>query len=100
MASEFVPAVVAEASMQSDVSVFRTNLLKAAKSARKNGTIFLGGHLLIVSVSLRPAKLAEWMETCKAMAIEEGLATTQAIDWNALFAFLEMLIPFLIGLFG
>lgn len=94
------PPVPPIAAIQADVSNFRTNLLKAAKAARKSGTISFGDHLLVVATCLRPAKLAEWMEVSNAMAVEEGLATTQAIDWNALFAFLEKLLPLLISLFG
>ena len=78
-------------------------VMQAARQARDNGkcTSFDVATLSILSRS--PASMAKIQAVIHETAIEEGLATATAIDWDALIAFIEKLIPLiikLIGLFG
>lgn len=82
---------------------FRDALLKAARSARDSGEINRLEFAALTIASRNPKTLANMRTTVQEVAIEEGLATATAIDWDALIAFIEKLIPLiikLIGLFG
>ena len=84
-------------------SDFRQTFLKALKQAREKGEINAFQHGRLVVASLRPRELANIQAWVHENAIQEGLATTQAPDWNAIIEFIERLIPLiiqLIDLFG
>ena len=78
-------------------------VMQAARQAKDKGTI-TSFQLATLSVLARtPATFEKIQLVIHETAIEEGLATATAIDWNALIAFIEKLIPLiiqLIGLFG
>ena len=82
---------------------FRRSLLAAAKQAREAGDITPAQYFLLSAASRNPNTLDKMQAAVHEAAIEEGLATAQAIDWDALIGFIEKLIPIiiqLIGLFG
>ena len=76
------------------------SLKPAARQARLAGDISIGENLAIVFASQRPAKLEEFKNAIHELAIQDGLATAQAIDWDKLIAFIEKLIPIIIQLIG
>ncbi len=79
---------------------FRKALIDAARESRKSGEISALEFFSIVALSRIPSKLDQMQAAVHDYAIEEGLATTQAIDWEQLLSFLEKLIPLLLQLFG
>ena len=82
---------------------FRRSLLEAARNARKSGEITAVEFFMLSAASRNPATLDKMQAAIHEAAIEEGLATAQAIDWNSLIDFIEKLIPIiikLIDLFG
>ena len=82
---------------------FRQALMKAASNAHHNGEITILQYFALARSSLNPAKLAEMQQSVHESAVQEGLATATAIDWNKLIEFIEKLIPIiikLIDLFG
>lgn len=98
------PAPQADAMLlRSDSMKFRKSLMQAASNARKSGEISLKQYFAIAAASRNPARLEEFKQAAHETAIEEGVATVQAVDWDKLIGFLEKLIPLivqLIGLFG
>lgn len=87
-------------SLKSDTQKFKKALLESARIARRSGEIGIGQHLAIIAAAQRPQKLEEMKTAVHELAIEDGLATAQAIDWNQLIGFLEKLIPVIIQLIG
>jgi hypothetical protein len=84
-------------------SDFRQSFLKAVKEAREADKITALQHGRLVIASLRPRELANIEDWCQENAVQEGLATPSAIDWDNLISFIEKLIPLiiqLIDLFG
>jgi len=101
-----VPTVAPAAdqvSVLSRRSDFRTALMAAAKESRQKGEISVAEYFKIAAMSRLPKVLANLEASIHEAAIEEGLATTQAPDWNAIIEFIQKLIPLiiqLIDLFG
>ena len=100
-------AKAAEAGIQAlgigDRVKFRRALLQAARQARDAGEITAGQFFLLSAASRNPNVLEKMQGAVHEAAIEEGLATTQAPDWDGLISFIEKLIPLiiqLINLFG
>lgn len=86
-----------------DRIAFRHSLLEAARNARKSGEITSIQFFMLSAASRNPNVLDKMQQAVHEAAIEEGLATTQAIDWAGLISFIEKLIPIiiqLIDLFG
>lgn len=82
---------------------FRQALMKAAGNAHRNGDITILQYFAVARSSLNPTRLAEMQQAVHESAVQEGLATVTAIDWDSLIAFIEKLIPIimkLIDLFG
>lgn len=82
---------------------FRQALMKAAANAHRNNDITILQYFAVARSSLNPAKLAEMQQSVHEAAVQEGLATVTAIDWDGLIAFIEKLLPIilkLIDLFG
>jgi hypothetical protein len=81
-----------------DRATFRKSLIAAARKARDSGQITGLEFFLLSAASRNPATLEKMQAAVHEAAIEEGLATTQAIDWNQLIEFIEKLIPVIIKL--
>lgn len=81
-----------------DRSSFRKSLLAAGRKARDAGEITSLEFFLLSAASRNPATLERMQAAVHEAAIEEGLATTQAIDWDQLIVFIEKLIPIIIKL--
>lgn len=81
-----------------DRSSFRKSLLAAGRKARDAGEITSLEFFLLSAASRNPATLEKMQAAVHEAAIEEGLATTQAIDWDSLITFIEKLIPIIIKL--
>lgn len=81
-----------------DRATFRKSLLAAGRKARDSGQITGLEFFLLSAASRNPATLEKMQAAVHEAAIEEGLATTQAIDWNSLIEFIEKLIPIIIKL--
>lgn len=79
---------------------FRRTLLAAARQAREAGDITPAQFFMLSAASRNPATLDKMQAAVHEAAIEEGLATTQAIDWDNLISFIEKLIPIIIQLIG
>lgn len=77
---------------------FRRVLLTAAQRSRDAGDITQAQYLLLSFASRSPKVLEQIQGAVHEQAIAEGLATAQAIDWDALLAFIEKLIPIIIQL--
>jgi len=77
---------------------FRRSLLAAARKAREAGDITPGQFFLLSAASRNPGTLDKMQAAVHEAAIEEGLATAQAIDWDQLIGFIEKLIPIIIQL--
>jgi hypothetical protein len=90
----FIPA------MKSDTAKFRKNLLEAARLARRSGDISIFQHLAIISASRNLKTLEKLKGDVHELAIEDGMATIQAIDWDKLLAFIEKLLPIILKLIG
>jgi hypothetical protein len=86
--------------LASERSQFREQIIKASRQAYRANEITLLELLKVSRAANNPAKLEEMHRVSRDAAFAEGLATTQAIDWDALFAFLEKLLPLLLQLFG
>jgi hypothetical protein len=83
--------------------VFLRALLKAASNQRRAGNITIEEYLVIARSARNPEKLQELRDSMADAAVEEGLATTTAINWDGLIAFIEKLLPIilkLIDMFG
>jgi len=92
-----------QVSVLSRRSDFRTALMAAAKESRQKGEISVAEYFKIAAMSRLPKVLANLEASIHEAAIEEGLATTQAPDWNSIIEFIQKLIPLiiqLIDLFG
>lgn len=83
-----------------DRIAFRRSLLEAARNARKAGEITSIEFFMLSAASRNPNVLDKMQQAVHEAAIEEGLATTQAIDWAGLIDFIEKLIPIIIKLIG
>ncbi len=77
---------------------FRRALLAAARQARESGEITAIQFFMLSAASRNPNVLDKMQAAVHEAAIEEGLATAQAIDWDALISFIEKLIPIIIQL--
>jgi hypothetical protein len=88
----------AEASVTARRSEFRKTLLTAARKARDSGEISQLQYGRLVVATLRPRELANIEAWAHEYAIQDGLATAQAPDWNAIIEFIEKLIPLIIQL--
>jgi hypothetical protein len=84
--------------LANDRAVFRRAFMKSLKAAKQSGAITDLEYLRLVTMSLRPASLDKIRETVQETAIQEGLATATAINWDGLIAFMEKLIPLIIKL--
>lgn len=98
--SEVTVQVAAIPQLKSDSVKFRKALLESAKKARQDGEISFGQYFSIVVASRNPAKLEAMKTAVHETAIEEGLATTQAIDWDKLGDFLVKIVPLIIQIIG
>jgi len=97
------PTLPAESSILAKRADFRQVFLKAVRKARDDGEINAFQHGRLVVAALRPRELANIQAWVHENAIQEGLASAQAPDWNAIIDFIERLIPLiiqLIDLFG
>lgn len=92
--ASFIPA------MKSDSAKFRKNLLEAARLARRSGDISVFQHLAIIRVSRNVKELERLKGDIHELAIEDGMASIQAIDWDKLLAFIEKLLPIILKLIG
>jgi hypothetical protein len=81
-----------------DRATFRKSLLAAGRKARDSGQITGLEFFLLSAASRNPTTLEKMQAAVHEAAIEEGLATTQAIDWDSLIEFIEKLIPIIIKL--
>lgn len=81
-----------------DRIAFRRSLLEAARNARKSGDITAAQFFILSAASRNPNVLDKMQQAVHEAAIEEGLATAQAIDWSSLISFIEKLIPIIIQL--
>lgn len=81
-----------------DRIAFRRSLLEAARQAKKAGDITAVEFFLLSAASRNPNTLDKMQQAVHEAAIEDGLATAQAIDWNNLIDFIEKLIPIIIKL--
>lgn len=100
-----LPQYVAEATnaIQGRKLNFRQALMKAAGNAHRNGDVTILEYFAVARSSLNPTKLAEMQQSIHEAAVQVGLATATAIDWDSLIAFIEKLLPIilkLIDLFG
>jgi hypothetical protein len=77
---------------------FRQSLMKAVGNAHRNGDITILQYFAISRSSLNPAKLAEIQEAVRESAVQEGLVSGAAIDWDGLISFIERLLPIIIKL--
>ena len=77
---------------------FRKSLLEAARKARQAGEITPMEYFALSAASRNPRVLEKMQAAVHEAAIEEGLASTQAIDWSSLIDFIEKLIPIIIKL--
>lgn len=96
--SQPVVAVSSATILANDRAVFRRAFMKSLKAAKQSGSITDLEYLRLVTMSLRPASLDKIRETVQETAIQEGLATATAINWDGLIAFMEKLIPLIIKL--
>lgn len=92
------PPAQVEATRIGDRSSFRKSLIAAGRKARDAGEITSLEFFLLSAASRNPATLERMQSAVREAAIEEGLATTQAIDWDQLIEFIEKLIPIIIKL--
>jgi len=79
---------------------FRQTLIAAARKAREAGDITPAQFFLLSAASRNPIALDKMQAAVHEAAIEDGLATPQAIDWDNLLSFIEKLIPIIIQLIG
>lgn len=86
--------------MRSDTAKFRKNLLEAARLARRSGDISMFQHLAIIRASRNVKELERLKGDIHELAIEDGMATIQAIDWDMLLSFIEKLLPIILKLIG
>lgn len=86
--------------LKSDSVKFRRSLLAAARQSHQSGAISLGQYFAIINASRKPAVLAELQSSVHEYAIEEGVASATAIDWDKLIGVIEKLIPIIIQLIG
>ena len=86
--------------MRSDTAKFRKNLLEAARLARRSGEISAFDHLRIIRTSRNVKELERLKGDLHEFAIEDGMATVQAIDWDKLLSFIEKLLPIILKLIG
>lgn len=77
---------------------FRKALLAAGRQARDAGEISSMEFFALSAASRSPRVLEKMQAAVHEAAIEEGLATTQAINWDGLINFIEKLIPIIIKL--
>jgi hypothetical protein len=87
-----------EVSILSRRSDFRQAFLKAVKQARQDDKITALQHGRLVVASLRPRELANIQAFLHENAVQEGLATPAAIDWDNLIDFIERIIPLILQL--
>ena len=79
-------------------SDFRKSLMAAAKASREKGEISVAEYFKIAAMSRIPKVRDNLEAAVHEAAIEEGIATTQAPDWDAIIGFIEKLIPLIIQL--
>lgn len=91
------------AGFRSDRVAFRRALKKATQNQVAEGKLTKAQAALLNGLSFFPSRADAMMAAIHDAAIDEGLATTQAIDWDGLIGFIERLMPIilqLIELFG
>lgn len=96
-------SVVEAAGIISDRMAFRRSLKEATRNQVAQGNITPGQALLLNGLTFFPAKCDAVMAAVHDAAIDEGLATATAIDWDGLASFIERILPIilqLIQLFG
>lgn len=93
-----VTSVSSATILANDRAVFRRAFMKSLRAAKQSGSISDLDYLRLVTMSLRPASLDKIRETVQETAIQEGLATATAINWDGLIEFMEKLIPLIIKL--
>lgn len=86
--------------MKSDTAKFRKNLLEAARLARRSGDISVFQHLALIRASRDVKQLERLKGDIHELAVEDGMATIQAIDWDKLLSFIEKLLPIILKLLG
>lgn len=86
--------------MRSDTAKFRKNLLEAARLARRSGDISMFQHLAIIRASRNVKELERLKGDIHELAVEDGMATIQAIDWDNFLSFIEKLLPIILKLIG
>lgn len=79
-----------------DRVAFRRSLLAAARQAREKGTITTMEFFLVSAASRNPVALDRMMGAVHEAAIEDGKASVNAVNWDAIAKFIETLIPLLI----
>lgn len=93
-----IVAVSSATILANDRATFRRAFMKSLKAAKQSGAISDLEYLRIVTMSLRPASIDKIRETVQESAIQEGLATATAINWDGLISFMEKLIPLIVKL--
>lgn len=87
----------------SDRAAFRRALKTATRNQVAAGNITQGQAFLLNGLAFFPAKADAIQAAIHDAAIDEGLATATAIDWDAIASFIERILPLilqLIQLFG
>jgi len=77
---------------------FRRALLAAGRKAKESGEISTLEFFVLSAASRNPVALQRMQEAVQEAAIEDGLASVNAVDWDSLIAFIEKLIPLIIKL--
>jgi hypothetical protein len=96
-------AEMSAAGFRSDRVAFRRSLKKATQNQVAQGKITSAQAMILNGLTFFPNKCDEMMAAIQDAAVDEGLATTQAIDWDGLIGFIERIMPIilqLIQLFG
>ena len=81
-----------------DRVAFRRALLTAGRQARESGKITTMEFFVLSAASRNPVALQRMMEAVHEAAIEDGMASVGAIDWDKLLNFIEKLIPLIVKL--
>ena len=81
-----------------DRVAFRRSLIAAARQARDKGTITTMEFFVLTAASRNPVALERMMGAVHEAAIEDGVASVNAVNWDQLLAFIEKLIPLIVKL--
>lgn len=74
----------------------RRAIMAAASKALKADNISFSQYLLLAGATRHQPTLDRLMDTIHEAAIADGMATTQAINWDGLAAFLERIMPIIL----